>query len=177
MELNDIPGEVHYIDVPDDTIGNEALERELVDKLIESAPVIVKKTHIRAEKKPIYQAAFLYPESHSSLLYLIDIPDDWKTFAHHMTILFGRNKDETIEQWLIGNMGSEVEMEATHIGRSADAIAVKISSYVPTSNTVPHITIAVPPGGKPYNSNKITEWTELAEPINLRAKIGPFYGK
>jgi hypothetical protein len=174
LDLSDINGEVHHIDLPDGTIGDDVLERELVEKLMSSSKKPMTES---TDRKPIYYGAFLYPESHYELLNSSDIPDGWKTFAHHMTILFGRAKDETIEKWLSENMGAEVELEATHIGRSADAMAVKVSSYVPTANATPHITVAVPPDGKPFNSNKITEWEPLETPIKLKAQVGPFYGK
>lgn len=175
LELSGIPGTVHFIDQPDATIGDDALERELVEKLVNSSKnnAVVEN----AEKRPIYYAAFLYPESHYELLNSFEIPMDWKKFAHHMTMLFGRAKNQVVEDYLQGNMGKEVELIATHIGKSPDAMAVKIASDVPTANETPHVTIAVPPGGKPFKSNEITSWEPLDTPIRLKAKIGPFYGK
>lgn len=174
MEYKGIPGKVHHINQPDATIGDEALERELVDKLMDASKqrAITENTG----KHPIYYAAFLYPVSHYELLNSFEIPHEWKTFAHHMTMLFGRAKDETVENYLQDNNGKDVELTATHIGVSPDAMAVKISSDVPTANATPHVTIAVPPGGKPFKSNEITSWQPLDVPIKLKAKIGAFYG-
>ena len=175
LENSEIAGVVHFIDNPDMDIGNEKLERELVEKLIADSSKRTK--NIKKGNRPIYHAAFLYPESHYELLNSVEIPDEWKKFAHHMTILFGRAKDEVIEKYLQDNTGNEVDLTATHIGTSSDAIAVKISSKVPTVNAIPHITIAVPRHGKPVNSNKITDWVALETPIKLKAKVGPFYGR
>ena len=177
LDLNDIPGKVIHINVPDGTIGDEKLERELVELLMADIEKNPRGLTENAGKKPIYYAAFLYPESHYELLNSIGIPNGWSKFAHHMTLLFGRNKNQVVEDYLKENSGSDVELIATHIGTSPDAMAVKISSDVPSDNETPHITLAVPPGGKPFNSNKITDWVALDTPIKLKANVGAFYGK
>ena len=175
MGLSGIPGEVHLVDNPDAVIGDEALERELVDKLMSSRKAFLENTF--EGKRPIYHAAFLYPESHYELISSFEVPEDWKKFAHHMTMLFGRVKHQVVENYLQENTGNDVELIATHIGVSSDAMAVKIASDVPTTNDIPHITLAVPPGGKPVKSNDITDWKQLDTPIRLKAKIGAFYGR
>jgi len=172
LEMTNTSGEVHHIDCPDATIGDDELEKELVDRVIKK-----ENLYESTGRHPIYQAAFLYPESHSELLSKIEVPDGWKTFAHHMTLLFGRNKNAEVEEYISKNTGADVKLVATEVGRSDNAIAVKIKSDVPTDNKVPHVTIAVPQGGSPVKSNNITSWEFLEEPIELSAKIGAFYGK
>ncbi len=93
-----------------------------------------------------------------------------------MTISFGKTTDAVIQEYLSTNRGKSVILVATELGISDDAIAVRINSDVPTTNAIPHITIAIPPGGKPVNSNKITEWAKLDHPIELTATINAFYG-
>lgn len=175
LELSGIPGVVHFIDNPDSTMEDEELERELVEELMSDANK--KSLNENSEKHPIYYGAFLYPESHYELLNSFEIPAEWKQFAHHMTMLFGRAKNQVVEDYLQEHNGKDVELIATHIGISPDAMAVKITSDVPTANDTPHVTIAVPPGGKPFKSNEISSWEELDTPIKLKAKVGPFYGK
>jgi len=80
-----------------------------------------------------------------------------------------------VQKFISQNMGKDVELTAVELGKSNDAMAVKIQSNVPSQNDLTHITVAVPPDGKPVKSNFITNWERLPEPIKLRAKIGAEY--
>lgn len=107
----------------------------------------------------LYSAVVLDNESKQIILntkYPIEIPSDWKIFAHHMTIAFGKsvpNKED---------LGKTVVLTATHIGKSEKAMALRVTGYEST-NKVPHITIAVSPDGKPVMSNDITNWVKIKE--------------
>ena len=83
------------------------------------------------------------------------IPKGWKVFAHHMTIVFGKgvpNKED---------LGKEVTLYVEAIGLSDMAMAVRVEGY-PSTNAIPHITIAInPEGGKPVMSNEITKWQKI----------------
>ena len=138
--------------------------------------------NIDAEKpvdysKAQYIGVFLDDASKQKLLATLTdfIPIDWKVYAHHMTILFGKNKNPAIEEYIKTNIGKTVSLEAVSVGVSADAIAVKISSGVPSDNKTPHITIATPQRGKPVNSNYITDWKEIA-PVEISGKIDAYFG-
>jgi len=101
----------------------------------------------------LYSAVVLDRASKTFLLDFVDdlIPEDWKVFAHHMTINLGELKDKT-------DVGKEVTLTVTDVGMSDMAMAVKVTGYQ-TKNEIPHITIAVnPDGGKPAMSNQITNW-------------------
>lgn len=174
LELN---GGVHFVK-EDERYMDESLERELVELLRSDARNSTAKFESSNNKAPIYYGAFLNPASHYELLEVVkdQIPEGWKTYAHHMTILFGNKKNEEVEAYLKSNMGKDVYVDATSIGISNDAIAVKVESDVPSDNAIPHITVAVPIGGKPFNSNFITDWTFLDSPLRLKAKINAFYG-
>ena len=45
---------------------------------------------------------------------------------------------------------------------------------MPFSPKIPHITIAVAPGAKPVESNYISTWKELDNPIILKGKVDFF---
>jgi hypothetical protein len=83
------------------------------------------------------------------------IPDGWKVSAHHMTIVFGKlvpNQED---------LGKEVTLYVEAIGISDMAMAVRVEGY-PSTNAIPHITIAInPDGGKPVMSNDITKWQKI----------------
>lgn len=118
----------------------------------------IKKVLRESSDKPssdiLYSAVVLTKASHNKLLerFALEVPDGWKTFAHHMTIAFGKgvaNKED---------LGKEVILKATKIGMSDMAMAVQVEGY-PSNNAIPHITIAVnPDGGKPKDSNLIKNW-------------------
>lgn len=111
----------------------------------------------------LYSAVVLDGKSRTRLLqaFAKDIPEGWKTIAHHMTIVFGKGLDDKSE------VGKQVELTVTELGISDMAMAVKVEGY-PTANAIPHITLAinVAEGGKPVMSNNITNWVKLG--INLK---------
>lgn len=98
------------------------------------------------------------------------IPQGWEKIAHHMTIKLGELTPELKPQ-----IGQVVNIMATEIGISDKAVAVKVTGKPAgwTTNKVPHITLAVNRvgGGKPVDSNKITNWEKLPQPIPLWGKV------
>lgn len=168
-----LKGYVHHVNETP-CYMNESFEHEVVDILKKDAAMVYE----RSGTTPIYHGAFLDVDSYNALIAQLgpEIPANWKVFAHHMTICFGKPRTDVVQNYLASHMGDTVTLMATELGVSNDAIAVKISSDVPSDNATPHVTIAVPDGGKPYNSNKITNWIPLDAPIQLNAKINAFYG-
>lgn len=104
-----------------------------------------------------YSAVVLDAASKTKLLDMMHdkIPQDWNIIAHHMTISFGKgvkNKED---------LGKQVTLTVTEIGKSDMALAVKVEGY-PSDNKIPHITVAInPEGGKPVMSNDITKWQSV----------------
>ena len=120
---------------------------------------IMQSENTTSPKKVLYSAVVLDKQSHDTLLNVFSdmIPPDWKPFAHHMTIAFGKGVENEAD------LGREVELSVTDIGISDMAIAVKVEGY-PSKNAIPHITLAInPDGGKPKDSNLIKEWFETKE--------------
>lgn len=118
---------------------------------------------------PKYSGVLLDEQSHKRLvdLYKKYIPDSWNIYAHHMTINpFGLVSDDLV--------GKTVNLTVTHFGKSDKAIAVKVDGFEgKTNNAFPHITIAVNliGGGKPKDSNLITDWTEQTSKTQLTGTI------
>ena len=93
--------------------------------------------------------------------------EDWKIICHHMTINMGKASED------IKNMlGQKVELEAVTVAFDEQVIAVGVNTDVYSENTIKHITIAVnyKNGGKPYLSNKLTNW-EAIPTIKLSGTI------
>ena len=103
------------------------------------------------------------------------IPDDWKLFNHHMTIVFnnGSQEAEDLYDEVKKNLGKKKHLIVTGIGVSDDAIAVRVIGDMPMANKIPHITIATPKNGKPVNSNYITKWIDI-EPYTICGTIEQF---
>jgi len=104
--------------------------------------------------KLLYSAVVLDNESKQKLINAFTLPHNWQTVAHHMTIGF----KEPVPDYLRNDLGKTVELTVKEIGVSKNAIAVKVSGYY-SSIYIPHITLAIPEGGKPFNSNFIANWT------------------
>lgn len=138
---------------------------EKIQSLIEShkgqGPLTLKSVleskDMYKESDVLYSAVVLDNGSKAALLSRVEdmIPKGWKIFAHHMTIVFGKgvpNKED---------LGKEVTLYVEAIGLSDMAMAVKVVGY-PSTNSIPHITIAInPDGGKPVMSNNITSWQKI----------------
>jgi predicted kinase len=118
---------------------------------------VLESKDMYKESNILYSAVVLDGGSRAALLSRIEgmIPDGWKVIAHHMTIVFGKpvpNQED---------LGKEVTLYVEAIGLSDMAMAVKVVGY-PSTNAIPHITIAInPDGGKPVMSNDITKWQKI----------------
>jgi predicted kinase len=113
-------------------------------------------------KKILYSAVVLDDFESKRLLneFKDSIPEGWKTFAHHMTIVFGKGLPEDLE----GDLGKEVTLTVKSLGVSDKAIAVGVEGYY-SNNDKPHITLAVNTSnkGKPYDSNNIEHWKSVKD--------------
>lgn len=103
-----------------------------------------------------YSAVVLEEQSKVKLIEKIQdqIPEGWEIIGHHMTINLGEI-DKEYEKFL----GLKVKLNVVKIGISDMALAIQVQGF-PTKNKIPHITIAVnrKEGGKPFMSNKISDW-------------------
>jgi len=125
-----------------------------------------------AEKKEkiLYSAVVLNEESRNKLLALmrlcVEVPEDWKRLAHHMTIVF----KEGLPEELRDDLNEDVTLTVKSIGVSDGAIAASVEGY-PSTKDNPHITLAIPPNGKPDNSNYIEDWKDVEDEILLQGKV------
>lgn len=86
------------------------------------------------------------------------IPEDWKKYCNHMTLVFNHRTedDERLAQFYDMFLGDTVSLRSTSVGISERAIALGID-YI-TANKHSHVTVAIHPDAKPVESNDITEW-------------------
>ena len=101
------------------------------------------------------------------------IPEGWKTYCHHMTIIFNdkseeKNREAEALEICVGNHES---LMVTGVGISDRAVAFSVDYE--TQNSVSHITIATAPGAKPVESNNITDWKPI-EPFYVTGIVDKF---
>lgn len=99
------------------------------------------------------------------------IPPQWKIYCHHMTInMDGFDKGPLPASGF--NLNDKVKVEVVSFAYDDLVMAVGVSSEVPSTNEIKHITVAVNEknGGKPFFSNKLTNWTPTT-PFTLNGTI------
>tara|TARA_Y100000034_G_scaffold27893_1_gene33515 strand:- start:421 stop:786 length:366 start_codon:yes stop_codon:yes gene_type:complete len=117
----------------------------------------------------MYTALVLDDESHEKLLIKVKSPEGWTTFAHHMTInMGGCDKGPAV-----GRLDETATLKVVAFAQDERVMAVRVETDIPSKNEIKHITIAVnvEAGGKPFHSNKLTNWTDLQLPFNLTGVI------
>ncbi len=128
-------------------------------------------------KKPVYFGAFLNDDSKILLLDKFGdyIPDGWRTICHHCTLSFGDPSDNReVFDYIATFLGKTVEFEIVSVGISDDAIALGVGGNIKSKNTIPHITLAIPPGGKPVNSNLIEDWRGIEEHLTVYGVVDSY---
>ena len=133
------------------------------------------------EKNWKYYGVFFSEKTQNTLLRFakeqVNIPDDWKIFCHHMTIVYNNGSEERQKMadaldYFVGNSQS---LMINSIGVSDRAIAFGVADYV-TQNAQSHITIATAPGAKPVESNNITKWYKIPT-FYVSGKLDVFLAK
>lgn len=99
------------------------------------------------------------------------LPENW--YLDHCTLLHKSQSDYIKEAILEDMLGERYSIIVDGIGASDKALAFRVlegSICTIWANKVPHITICTFNGGKPVDSNNITEWKDI-EPIIIETKL------
>jgi hypothetical protein len=131
---------------------------------------------------PNYSAVVLDPESRLKALALANehFPNiieqaGWEPVAHHCTIKMGGLAED--QKKFLGD-SAHLIIDGVGVSLKVIALRVKKNSFVGklSSNDIPHITVGVhrQAGGKPFDSNKITDWTDI-EPVYLEGEVEEIY--
>ena len=119
----------------------------------------------------IYTALKLDEASHEKLKseLLGEIPEGWKLFCHHMTINLG---DASVGP-AADLVGETMTLRAVELGKDEKVMAVRVESDCPSNNSIKHVTVAVnfAGGGKPKDSNDLTDWVDLPSTIELSGVV------
>lgn len=109
-----------------------------------------------------YWAIMLDKESRDRLIaQTSSVMRGWQPIAEHCTLAFRSPVNQDTADYIQTHLGQMVEMNVVALGMSDEAIAVQVDGDFATDNRIPHITLAVPPGGKPVNSNNIQNWIDF----------------
>lgn len=110
---------------------------------------------------------FLHENNSSLVLFDDDIILDHCTLLH-VSQLHGNS---VFYDYLNTRIGKTFSIIINGIGMSDKAAAFRVDKRsVVSRNNVPHITIATFNGGKPVDSNNITEWKDI-EPIIIKTTL------
>ena len=96
-----------------------------------------------------------------------------KIFIDHCTLLHVSqlHGNSEIYNYLKGYVGEKFQIVINGVGISDKAMAFRVDKKsVICVNDIPHITIATFRGGKPVDSNEITNWKDI-EPIIITVKL------
>jgi len=99
-------------------------------------------------------------------------------YCHHMTIAHYTNITPKLKHWAERHEGQAYTIQATDYGHSSQAFAVKVKpGKVPSANKVTHVTLATnnATNGEAVESNYITAWQRLANPITLNGTVAFVY--
>ena len=133
----------------------------------------IYRIFVSMKKKILYSAVVLDDASKQILLNTIKGFEGWTPFAHHMTIGFKKSlKDLGLKE----HEGNTISLAVLEIGESDKAVAVRVSGLV-SKNTIPHVTVYTNPktNGKPFDSNKITNWIDVESLIILKGVVKNIY--
>lgn len=95
-----------------------------------------------------------------------------REYIDHCTLLHKSRKNDEIENFCNRCQGLNFYISITSIGLSDKTMAFGVNLHgIPCNNAMPHITICTFSGGKPVDSNSITRWEELDEPLTIQATL------
>lgn len=99
------------------------------------------------------------------------IPLEYEIIAHHMTINMGALVDGSREKFDMEH-NTPIPLRVVDYAIDNLVIAVGVEGYS-SKNEKPHITLAVnrKAGGKPYLSNKLTNWKPIERPFIVTGKV------
>lgn len=100
------------------------------------------------------------------------LPENW--YLDHCTLIHKSQVADFDADEFIKTLGNtDRTIVVTHIGVSDKVMAFKVTSPTIVNyciNEIPHITICTFNGGKPVDSNNITEWKDI-KPIIVETKL------
>lgn len=129
------------------------------------------------ENNWIYIGIFLDEKSKKLLKKLYPLPEWWKEYYDHMTVVFNDGTKLANDIKLINdhNIGKKFKLKLVGPGISEKAYAVQVElpKGVVSANKITHITMGVAPieGANPVDSNYITNWSKVYDDVYLTGEM------
>lgn len=128
-----------------------------------------------------YYGLFLDSDVKNELMNILNANEEYsvllkkadKIFIDHCTLLHisQLHDNQVFYDYLNARIGEKFSIIINGIGISDKAMAFRVDKRsVVSCNSIPHITIATFNGGKPVNSNNITEWKTI-KPIIITTQL------
>lgn len=132
-----------------------------------------------------YYGLFIDKDNHDKLIDVL-VNNHWidtfnsseKKYLNHCTLLHNSQKSLPQASYLIKLLNSkikdkEIKITIDAVGLSNKAMAFKdiLPKSIYSINKNPHITICTFNSGKPVESNNITKWFLLEEPIQVKTTL------
>ncbi len=130
------------------------------------------------EDKWIYIGIFLDESSKKKLKKLYKLPEGWKEYFDHMTVIYNDDSEyaKYVKSISDNFEGKKIELKVVSQGISnkAYAIHVDIPSGIPCGNKISHITLGCSPEGFAVDSNYIENWHNILKPFTIKGTLKTF---
>lgn len=123
----------------------------------------------------IYIGIFLDEKSRKKLKKLFHLPEGWREYYDHMTVVFNDSTDvaNAVKSINEANIDKKFKLKiaGTGISDKAYAVCVELPKGVVCANKIAHITLGCSDSGNAVDSNYITNWTSLYESLYVTGKM------
>ena len=129
------------------------------------------------ENNWIYIGIFLDEKSRKKLMKLYPMPEGWREYYDHMTVVFNDKTfiSAAVNQINNNNIGKKFKLKVVGPGISekAYALQVELPKGVVSANKITHITLATNPAteGNAVDSNYITNWSKVYETLYVTGEM------
>jgi len=127
------------------------------------------------ENNWIYIGIFLDEKSKEKIKKLYPIPEGWREYYDHMTVVFNDSTDiaNAVKSINGCNIDKKFKLKIVGTGISDKAYAahVELPKGVVCANKIAHITLGCSNSGNAVDSNYITNWSTLHESLYVSGKM------
>lgn len=127
------------------------------------------------EENWIYLGIFLDDKSKKKLQRKFRLPEGWREYYDHMTVVFndGTEVAKAVKSINEKNIGDKFKLKVLGAGISDKAYAVKVALPIGVvcANKTAHITLGCSEVGAPVDSNYIENWSTLYNDLYVTGRM------
>ena len=132
------------------------------------------------EDKWIYVGIFLNEISKKRLKKFYTIPEGWKEYFDHMTVVYNDGSQTAKDIYSVckklEGKNFRLQISGSGISDKAYAVSVNTPAGLPSGNKINHITLATSPSGKPVDSNYIENWSKINKDLFVTGTLKVYKG-